>query len=1056
MTLDAPYRGPYPGLRSFHRSETEFFFGRDGCVNAMIDRLGSTRFLAVLGSSGTGKSSLVKAGLLDALELGLMSHAGSRWSVVDFRPEDAPLRNLARQLLIMQDPDGQHSEADAELLRAFISRGPRSIVEWFRAGHLAEGENLLLLVDQFEELFRYQDYAGREEAEAFVALLIESANAKTCPIYVAITMRSEYLGACALIDGLAEQINAGMYLTPRMTRAECREAIVGPARVFGIEIKEQLVTRLLNDLASFAPWEDGDARGQDNTQLDRLVRRADQLPLLQYTLNRMWVSARERDSGKPVVLDLADFRGLSFALNEHADGIFNELDKQDLPVEKVFRALTAGSSIANAVRQPTRFDRLVAICGSDEESVRKIVNAYRAADCNFLLPEVDPKRPLGPATIIDISHESLIRQWKRLSGWLEKETFAAQNWRRLNRLFEVRAVLHGRVLANLIAWRNETNPNAAWAQRYGGDYDAVIGFLNESERADKRGRWIKVGSVAAVFLFLLGAAVITFLQWQNANNHLVRAVAERERAEKNYSIAKDVFKSLTFDFAERVGRRRAEMQIMEVMDAHRNSRQKLANLVSANPNDSELVGIKAVMMDKFAEAYLATGYLEPALGAATEATSLFRRLVELEPADPAWQRYLALSLDKIGDLKERLKLDDADPGASYEEAFQIFRELSKIEPRNEEDRRQMAAELVRIGDLKVDKNAAAARSSYETALAIYRDLASLYPILGIYRRDLSATLQKVAELSINAKDGGLEYALDFYQERLKVDREISVLGLDAKTSDFFNISIDLAKIASIQSDLGKVADARKNYEESLALDRGFADRIYDNAELQQRIRRTLFRIADLQLADKDVAGAKKSYQDAFTADLQKADLARFAYLKELGATTRTEAVEAYGSVAWSAVLAGQPQEAANYAEIALKLDPSAIWIDINRAHAYLWLGRFDEAREIYLARKDVKIDDNETFAGEIKKDFDLLGRLGDPMPDLARMRKELGLRRRCAFERDGSSRRVSGRLVCKGYGGKLNLTSSPPVHAGGSYFLGSSALRPLSTSAGFASHTDPT
>lgn len=989
MTLDAPYRGPYPGLRSFHRSETELFFGRDGCVNAMVDRLGSTRFLAVLGSSGTGKSSLVKAGLLDALELGLMSHAGSRWSVVDFRPEDAPLRNLARQLLIMEDPGRQHSEADVELLRAFISRGPRSIVEWCRAGRLAEGENLLLLVDQFEELFRYQDYAGREEAEAFVALLIESVNASTCPIYVVLTMRSEYLGACALIEGLAEKINTGMYLTPRMTRAECREAIVGPARVYGIEISEQLVSRLLNDLASFAPWEDGDTREQDSTQLDRLVRRADQLPLLQYTLNRMWISARERDPGKRVVLDLADFRGLSFALNEHADGIFNELDKQNLPVEKVFRALTAGSSIANAVRQPTRFDRLVAICGSDEESVSKIVNGYRAADCNFLLPEIDPKRPLGPATVIDISHESLIRQWKRLSGWLEKETFAAQNWHRLNQLYEMGAMLRGRVLANLIAWRNETRPNIAWAQRYGGDYNAVIGFLNESERADKRRRWIQAGSVAAVFLFLLGAAVIAFYQWQTAKNNLVRAVAERERAENNYSIAKDVFRSLTFDIATLLASDDQAVKVMAVTDTYKKSQEKLEKLVDANPNDNELAGIQAMMLDKFAGAYVKTGYHDLALDAATEAAALFRRLVELQPADPTWQRYLAHSLDKIGDLTVQLKPDDTGAGANYDEALQIFRVLSEIEPGSEENPRQMAAELVKIGDLTLSKDPTAARSSYEMALAIRRNLLALYPILGIYRREASATLQKVAELSIKAND--LENALDLYQERLKIDQGTSVLAFESKTSDSHDMSIDLGKIAALQSDLGKAVDARKNYEESLALDRRLADRNYDNLELQQRIRRTLFAIADLQLADKDVAGAKKSYQDAYTADLQKAELARFAYLKELSVTTAAKAIEAYGSVAWSAVLAGKPKEAAYYAEIALSIDPSAAWIDINCAHAYLLSGRFDEARKIYLARKDVKIDDKETYASEIKKDFDLLGRLGDPMPDLARMRAELGL-----------------------------------------------------------------
>src|SRR5262249_30051479 len=149
-----------------------------------------TRFLAVLGSSGTGKSSLVKAGLLDALELGLMARAGSRWRIVDFQPQDAPLRNLAQRLLETDEPQNPAAEADVQLERTFLARGPRSIIERCRAGRLAKGENLLLLVDQFEELFRYQGYSGREEAEALVALLIESAHSEEFPIYVTITMRS--------------------------------------------------------------------------------------------------------------------------------------------------------------------------------------------------------------------------------------------------------------------------------------------------------------------------------------------------------------------------------------------------------------------------------------------------------------------------------------------------------------------------------------------------------------------------------------------------------------------------------------------------------------------------------------------------------------------------------------------------------------------------------------------------------------------------------------------------------------------------------------------------
>jgi hypothetical protein len=504
-------RPPYPGLRSFRREETDLFFGRDDCVEAMVGRLAATRFLAVLGSSGTGKSSLVKTGLLSGLEMGLLDGAGSRWQVVDFRPGGAPLRNLARRLLETEraDADDAAGVADMEvdLLLARLKRGPRALIEWCRDGHPAAGTNLLLLVDQFEELFRYQDYAGREEAEAFVALLLESRHpteaaeprAAEFPIYVTITMRSEYLGACALIEGLAEAINEGTYLTPRMTREQCREAIVGPALVCEVEIEPALVNRLLNDLANFAPWDEG----ATEIQLDRQARRADQLPLLQYTLNRMWEEAK--DKSRPITLTVAEYEaigGLSGALDKHANAILAGLEGALGPVRgpavtgAVFRALTLGNSVADAVRRPTRFGDLVAICGNDRGGVEAVVEAFRAPGCNFLTPEVDPRKPkLDDADNIDISHESLIRQWGRLSQWLEKEGRTAHEWRRLEEDAARGELLGGQRLALAVAWHEgtaqadaaetgEISPNAAWARRYGIDFDRVNHFIAESVRAE--------------------------------------------------------------------------------------------------------------------------------------------------------------------------------------------------------------------------------------------------------------------------------------------------------------------------------------------------------------------------------------------------------------------------------------------------------------------------------------------------------------------------------------------------------------------------------------------
>ena len=506
-------RIPYPGLRSFERDDIDVFFGRDECIDGMLARLRDTQFLAVLGASGTGKSSLVKTGLLSALGMGLIGGAGSRWRVVVVRPGDEPLRNLARVLIASGEKASEPSQAAAsvEALRGRLAgRGAEAVVAWCRA-ELAEGENLLIIADQFEQLFKSRGSRAQDEAEFFATLLLESARAVEGGIFVTITMRSEYLGPCALIEGLAEAIAAGMYLVPRMTREQCRQAIEGPARVFGGSVAEPLVNALLNDLARLAPWDEG---GNED-QLDRLARRADQLPLLQFALNRMWVSAAARAGEGPVVLELADYEalgGLKGALNKSAEKILKDLGERRKPVvQAVFTALTAGTTIADATSNPLHYQELVAISGAEEAAVRAVVNAYRARGCDFLLPglgadDAGAETPIEPDTRIEITHESLIRQWRDLSVWLEEEGRAGQKWRRLKEDADQRVetgLLEGQRLAPIKEWRRGDWPNGAWARRYGDDYEKVTKFVDASldtESAHKRRRNAVVALVAVLIL----------------------------------------------------------------------------------------------------------------------------------------------------------------------------------------------------------------------------------------------------------------------------------------------------------------------------------------------------------------------------------------------------------------------------------------------------------------------------------------------------------------------------------------------------------------------------
>ncbi len=237
---------PFPGLRPFYESEQYLFFGRESQVDTMIDKLSATRFLAVVGTSGSGKSSLVNCGLKPALRRGLMSSAGTSWRMAHFRPGSDPIRAMAQALV---QPDGLFRTADIEgisvqeIVEATLRMSKLGLVDAYEQSVSDQSPNLLVIVDQFEELFRYrnlQPSAGAsqgtdEKAIAFVNLLLEAA-ASPHPIYVVITMRSDFLGDCAQFEGLPEAINGGQYLVPRMTRDERRAAIAGPAAVAGGEI----------------------------------------------------------------------------------------------------------------------------------------------------------------------------------------------------------------------------------------------------------------------------------------------------------------------------------------------------------------------------------------------------------------------------------------------------------------------------------------------------------------------------------------------------------------------------------------------------------------------------------------------------------------------------------------------------------------------------------------------------------------------------------------------------------------------------------------------------
>jgi WD40 repeat protein/energy-coupling factor transporter ATP-binding protein EcfA2 len=549
---------PFPGLRPFESSETHLFFGRDGQSEELLRRLKRTRFLAVVGTSGSGKSSLVRAGLLPALQGGLMASAGSDWRIAILRPGSDPIGNLARGLAspaVLGASDEKSLAMQAVMAETTLRRSSLGLVDLVARARtkisdsgqplFADYENLLVVVDQFEELFRFkqliEEENSQEDAAAFVKLLLEAVGQKDeKKIYVVLTMRSDFLGDCSQFFELPEAINNGQYLIPRMTRDERRAAISGPVAVGEGAISDPLVNQLLNDVG-------------DNP---------DQLPILQHALMRTWDHWLSHRNGNPI--DIPDYDaigGMTAALSRHADEAYAELnDAQKLIAEKLFKGLTEKGTDNREIRRPMEVGEICELTGANEAAVIAVIEVFRQEGRSFLMPPPTDALTGAPfhlnrESLIDISHESLIRNWERLKTWVDEESRSARIYRRLAET----AVLHKEGGAGLwrdpdlgvaLTWREHSNPNSVWAKRYHPEFPLAMSFLDQSvsardaqlanEEAQRRKeiKRTRITALVCVVGFLVSTAMGVLAYSGKKTAEKAQAQAEQAREETKTALAK--------------------------------------------------------------------------------------------------------------------------------------------------------------------------------------------------------------------------------------------------------------------------------------------------------------------------------------------------------------------------------------------------------------------------------------------------------------------------------------------------------------------------------------
>ncbi len=491
---------PYKGLAAFQPEDSDYFFGREDLVEELVTRLQQSRILVLGGSSGSGKSSVLRAGLLPAIAANAIS-GSENWRVCVFTPGRDPMTDLYFQLI------GDNSHLTAQVsLNDFIAYPSAAR----RLATANEGE-LLICIDQFEELFTL---VKQERRSKFIEALSAMTDPADSRVRIVLTIRADFYASCAEIPWLADRISENQFLVGPMTRPELRRAISEPAHAAGLHMDRSLIDAIV----------------------DEAGREAGSLPLVAHSLYETW-SRR-----KGAVMSLDGYRqsgGVTGAISQTAETLFTDVfDKvQQEATRRLFLRLVTPGEGTPDTRRLLPIDEIER--DSDPDTTRRVVEAL--TDARLLT--LDDKN-------VQIAHEALLRTWPRLNSWIEESRddlrmrqriqHDAAEWDVENR--EPDLLYRGTRLLSAEEWsvKNQNILGALEREFLGAARDARDQAQAASKMRRRRRRRINQVAVAALALLAIGATVSSFLAIRASNlaeSNRQMAVAATAEANERFARA---------------------------------------------------------------------------------------------------------------------------------------------------------------------------------------------------------------------------------------------------------------------------------------------------------------------------------------------------------------------------------------------------------------------------------------------------------------------------------------------------------------------------------------
>jgi len=487
---------PYVGLRAFEETDSTRFFGRDDTIQKLLARLRQDgvqgRFLAVVGASGSGKSSVVQAGLLPQLRAGMIPDS-SNWLIVSLTPGSHPLETLTEKLYSiaprpipnLQDRLAQDKTTLQTIVQSELSLGD---------------DELLLFIDQFEELFtQSSDESARK---SFLDNLYEAVTANDSRVRVMLTLRADFYDRPLAYAPFSELLQENTYTLLPMNPTQISRAIEQPASLNNISIDADLIALLISDMS-----------GQ-----------AGALPLLQYTLNELY----EQGADANLTVDIYEqIGGIAGALAQRADTIMQRLsDAQKEATRRLFLRLIHVNDNGSHTRQRILWQDVMPI-GADNSDMQTIIDVFGT----YRLLTFDRDATTRTPTI-EITHESMLEQWTQLRKWIDSNQialaqrdrldFALNEWERNNH--DVSFLAQG---GRLLQFEElATDPVLLLTP----DETSYITSSQKRRTQLQQRSQIFIGVLILISIFAVTAAIFAFIRERDANLAEQNALFARDQA----------------------------------------------------------------------------------------------------------------------------------------------------------------------------------------------------------------------------------------------------------------------------------------------------------------------------------------------------------------------------------------------------------------------------------------------------------------------------------------------------------------------------------------------